>query len=100
MKTNLDLYLSATAVAIQSLELKNQHELHTASLETFNDEKQDPEDYNFWHATFINQRATFLGLKQQPAQSETARKEREAAEALKPQTAPAAPAPAPATKAK
>lgn len=79
MKTNLALHLSAIKAALDNRDLENLHAVDTAALERFNEEQQDPEDWDYWFNEFERTRNHYIGLNKQSARSETVKAQKEAA---------------------
>lgn len=69
MKTHLDLYQSAHAAAVTSLNAKTRFEVDTLALNTFKEEEHEPADYETWRRLFDQSRQTMAALAQQQAPS-------------------------------
>lgn len=70
MKTLLDLHVSATRAAQETLTTACSHAVQTSALNAFNAEKNSPADWQYWHNAFTNQRNVLLSLQQQKAPSQ------------------------------
>jgi hypothetical protein len=70
MKTQLDIYQSATAAAATTLDKTVSFEIEAAAIATFSKEKQDPRDWPAWKASFDAFRQSALAMRAAPAASE------------------------------
>jgi hypothetical protein len=72
MKTQLDIYSSAHAAAVATLEKSTAYEVESAALEIFDAEQQSPKDFDLWSQTFHERRQIMLNLKGAKAPSAAA----------------------------
>ncbi len=63
MKTQLDIYNSAHAAALASLDTVTTYEIECKALAKFQGEKQDPLDWALWKGTFDQHRMLMVNLK-------------------------------------
>ena len=75
MKTQLDLYKSATDAAATTLDMVTSFEVESAAFEVFKAEKQDPADWDLWKRQFDCWRQTALALRLAKAPSTVAAEE-------------------------
>lgn len=69
MKTQLDIYNSAHAAAVASLDKSTAYEVECSALTTFQAEKQDPLDWQLWKSTFDQHRMQMVNLRAAKAPS-------------------------------
>ena len=69
MKTQLDIYNSAHAAALASLDKSTAYEVECSALATFQAEKQDERDWPLWKSTFDQHRQTMANLRAAKAPS-------------------------------
>jgi len=65
----LELYQSASAAALASLDETNAATVDQTAAAAFNEQKLNPLDYQEWKGMFANCRRQFLQLKAQPTLS-------------------------------
>jgi len=63
MKTQLDLYISATDAAATTLDMVPGFEVESAALEVFKAEKHSAQDWEFWKRSFDAWRQYALALR-------------------------------------
>lgn len=69
MKTNLDIYLSASEAALKSLGLENRHGVDNAALAAFAAAAGEAADYDRWREHFDERRGFLAMLAGQKAPS-------------------------------